>query len=108
VQFIRLDQQNLKIHGTQPILEGFALAGFTGVVTLLGQGDVKSPGVHCDLGDKAVDALIPLGRRAEQDLAVADPLLQTLCAARDLADHPGLQHLAELLELGHIEKMEGK
>jgi hypothetical protein len=35
-------------------------------------------------------------------LAVADQLVQTTFPTWDLADHPGLQHLAKLLQLGLV------
>jgi hypothetical protein len=47
-----------------------------------------------------------LDRRATQCLAVAHQLVQTLGPAWDLADHPGLEHLAKLLQVGLIEQVE--
>jgi hypothetical protein len=54
----RLDQNTLEIQAGQQFLEGSPLAGFTGVVCLLSQGDTECTGIHRDLGD--IDAV---GRR---------------------------------------------
>jgi hypothetical protein len=58
VQGIRLDQGALQLKGAQKLLEGGSLAGFVGVVGLLGQGDTKRAGIHRDLGD-----IYAVGRR---------------------------------------------
>ena len=50
-------------------------------------------------------ALLRLDRGAAQGLPITNKLLQTLCPTRDLADHPGLQHLAKSLEMGLIEQI---
>ena len=94
LQRIHLKQHTVEIQDTQQLLEGCAFAGFTSVVSLLGKGDAECSGVHRDLGGKAVGAVLRLSRRAWQRFAVSDQLVQTLCATRNLADHPGLQHLA--------------
>ena len=77
-----------------------------GVVSLLRQGDTEGTGVDGDLGDKAVVAVSGLDCGALEGLAVTDQLTQSRCPAWDLADHPGLQHLAELLEMGLVEQIE--
>jgi hypothetical protein len=33
-------------------------------------------------------------------------LVETVCAAWDLADHPSLEHLTELLQVGLVEQVE--
>ncbi|MCP9842023.1 hypothetical protein KBY93_15570 [Synechococcus sp. J7-Johnson] len=76
-----------------------------GVVGLLGHGDTQSTGIDRDLGDKTVVAVYGLDRRASQGLAVAHQLVKTLGAAWDLADHPGLQHLTELLQMGLVKQV---
>ena len=48
-----------------------------------------------------------LGRgRAPQGFAVTDKLVQPLRTTWDLADQPGLQHLAELLQVRLVEQVE--
>ena len=47
-----------------------------------------------------------LDRGAFEGLAVTDQLIQSRCPAWDLADHPGLEHLAELLQVSLIEQVE--
>jgi hypothetical protein len=72
-----LDPHTIKIQAAQQFLllrrslrlEGSALAEFGGVVGLLCQGDAECPGIHRDLGDKAVTTVFCLDRRAAQGLA---------------------------------------
>jgi hypothetical protein len=78
VQGIRLDQHPLKIQHGQQLFESGALAGFAGVVGLLGQGHAKGSGVDGDLGDKTVTAVLLLNSRAPQRLAVTHPLTNSL------------------------------
>ncbi len=114
MQCIRLDQNTLEIQAGQQLLEGSPLTGFTGVVGLLGQGDAEGTGVEGDLGDKPMAAIASFEGGAAQGLPVAHQLVQTLCPTRDLADHPGLQHLAVacgfceavLLQVGLVEQVE--
>ena len=47
-----------------------------------------------------------LDRGAFEGLAITDQLIQSRCPAWDLADHPGLEHLAELLEMRLVEQVE--
>ena len=77
-----------------------------GVVALLRQGDTKGTGIDGDLGDKAVVAVSGLDRGALEGLAITDQLIQSRCTTWDLADHPGLEYLAELLEMRLIEQVE--
>ena len=58
--------------------------------------------MHRDLSDKAVVAVLCLDGRSPQGLAVTDQLVQTACPPWDLADHPGLEHLAEFLQVGLV------
>ncbi len=51
-------------------------------------------------------AVFCLGGGASQGFAVTDQLVQTLGTTWDLADHPGLQHLAEFLQVGLVEQVE--
>ena len=106
VQRIGLDQLAFQVHRAEQLLERRALAGFRGVVVLLRQGDTKGAGVDGDLGDKPVVAVCGLDRGAFESLAITDQLIQSRCPTWDLADHPGLQHLAELLELRLVEEIE--
>jgi len=62
VQGIRLDQGALQLKGAQKLFERSPLAGFMGVIGLLGQGDTKRAGIHRDLGDKAVAPILGLYR----------------------------------------------
>jgi len=109
MQCIRLDYYSLKLQTAQQLLllrrslrlEGGSLAGLVGVVSLLGQGDTKRPGIDRELGDKPVTAVLRLHRRGS-GLAVAHQLDQSLCIAWDLADHPDLQHLPKLLKVGLV------
>ena len=106
----RLDQHSLKIQAGQQFLllrrslrlEGGPFTGLAGVVRLLSQGDAKRPGLDRHLGDKPVTAVLSLHRGAPQGLAVTHQLVQTLAPAWDLTDHPGLEHLAELLQVGLV------
>jgi len=106
VERIRLDQDAFQIKAAQQLLERSPLTGFVSVVGLLGHDDAKGPGVHRDLGNKTVVALLRLDGRAAQGLAVTHQLVQTIRPAWDLADHPGLQHLAEFLQMGFVEQIE--
>lgn len=58
MQGIRPDQGALQLKGAQKLLEGGSLAGFVGVIGLLGQDDTKRAGIHRDLGE-----IYALGRR---------------------------------------------
>jgi len=53
-----------------------------------------------------VVAVLRLDRRAPQSLAVTHQLIQIFCPAWYLADHPGLQHLPEFLQMGLVKKIE--
>jgi len=77
-----------------------------GVVSLLRQGDTEGTGVDGDLSDKAVIAVWGLDRGAFESLAITDQLILSRCPTWDLADHPGLEYLAELLELRLVEEIE--
>ena len=61
---IRLNQHAFQIKTAQQLFEGGPLTEFVSVVGLLGQGDAKGPGVHRDLGDKTVVALLRFYGRA--------------------------------------------
>jgi len=65
VQSIRLDQGALQLKGAEQDLEGGSLAGFVGVVGLLGKGNTKRAGMHRDLDDKEV---------TPSSVCTADPL----------------------------------
>jgi hypothetical protein len=78
VQGIRLNQYPLKIQRAQELFEGGALAGFAGLVGLLGQGHAKGSGIDGDLSDKSVTAVLLLNSRAPQRLAVTHPLTNSL------------------------------
>ena len=105
MQGIRLDQHAFQLQGAQQLFEGSPFTGFAGVVGRLGQGDAESTGIDRDLGDEPMAAVFRLHCRAAQRLAIAHQLVQTLSSARDLADHPGLEHLAEFLQVGLIEQV---
>jgi hypothetical protein len=77
-----------------------------GVVSLLRQGDTEGTGVDSDLSHEPVVAVSSLDRGAFEGLAVTDQLLQSRCPTWDLADHPGLEHLAELLEMRLLEEVQ--
>jgi len=78
-----------------------------GVVGRLGKCDAERPGYDRHQGDKPVTAAIfRLHGRAAERLAITHQLVQTLCPTWDLADHPGLQHLTKLLQVGLIEQVE--
>ena len=77
-----------------------------GVVAFLHQGDTKGTGVDGDLSHEPVVAVSSLDRGAFEGLAVTDQLIQSRCPAWDLADHPGLEHLAERLQVGLVEEVE--
>jgi hypothetical protein len=98
----RLDQHALKIQCGQQLFEGSALTRFASVIGRLGQGDAKGPGIHRHLGDKPVTAVLSLHRGAPQGLAVTHQLVETLAPAWDLTDHPSLEYLAELLQVGLV------
>lgn len=51
-------------------------------------------------------AVLGLDGGAPQGLAVTQQLVQILCPTWDLADHPGLHHLAEVQQVGLIEEVE--
>jgi hypothetical protein len=51
VERIRLDQHAIEIQAAQKFLKSSPLTGFVGVVSLLGQGHAKGPGVDGDLSD---------------------------------------------------------
>ena len=71
-----------------------------GVISLLGQSHAEGSGVDSDLSNEPVVAVLRLDRRAPQSLAVTHQLIQIFCPAWYLADHPGLQHLPEFLQMG--------
>ena len=77
-----------------------------GVIGLLCQGNAQSAGVDGALSNESVIAILGLDGRAPQGLAVADQLVQTTFPTWDLADHPGLVHLPEFLQMGLIEQVE--
>jgi hypothetical protein len=52
-----------------------------------------------------VIAVWGLDRGAFEGLAITDQLIQSRCPAWDLADHPGLEHLAELLQVSLVEEV---
>ena len=106
MQRIGLDQHTVQIQRAQQLLEGCAFAGFVGVIGLLGQSHTKGSGIDRDLGHKVVVALIGQARGAPQGLAVTHQLVQTACPARDLADHPGLEHLPEFLQVGLVKQVQ--
>ena len=81
MQCIHLNRHTVEIQAAQQLLEGYALAGFTCVVGLLSESDAERTGLHRELGDKAVGALLRLDRGAAQRFAVTDQLVQTLCTA---------------------------
>jgi hypothetical protein len=106
VQGIRLDQHAFQLQGAQQLFEGRTLTGFPGVRGRLGQGDAERPGIDRHLGDKPVTALLSRHCRPPQGPAVAHQLLQTLCTVWDLVNHPGLEHLAEYLQVGLVQQVE--
>jgi hypothetical protein len=68
---IGLDQRALQIQRAQQLFESGPLAGFMGVVGLLGEGDAKSPGLDGDMGDEPMVPVCRLHCRASQGLAIA-------------------------------------
>ena len=60
MQRIRLDQDAFKIKAAQQLLESSPLTGFVSVVALLDYGDAKGPGVHRDLGNEPMVAVLGL------------------------------------------------
>ena len=97
MQGIRLDQHAIKIQCGEKFLESGALAGFAGILGFLSQGNTQCPGINGDLGDKTMSAIIVFNSRTTQCLPITHQLVQTGGPTWDLADHPGLQHLAKLL-----------
>jgi hypothetical protein len=77
-----------------------------GVIGRLGQRHAEGSGVDGDLGHEPVVAAFCLDGGASQGFPVTDQLVQTLGSSWDLADHPGLQHLAEFLQVGLVEQVE--
>jgi hypothetical protein len=77
-----------------------------GAIGRLGQRHAKSTGVDGDLGHEPVVSVFCLDGGAPQGFPVADQLVQTLRPTWNLADHPGLQHLAEFLQVGLVEQVE--
>ena len=57
---IGLDQLAFQVHRAEQLLERSLLAGFVGVVGLLGQGDTEGPGLNRDLSDKPVAPVLGL------------------------------------------------
>ncbi len=106
MQGVGLDQFAFQVHRAEQLLECCSLAGFMGVVGLLGQRDTEGTGVDGDLSHEPVVAVCSLDCGALEGLAVTDQLIQSRCPAWDLADHPGLEHLAELLQVSLVEQVE--
>jgi len=103
---ISLDELPFQVHRAEQLLECRPFAGFMGVVSLLRQGNTEGTGVDGDLSHEPVVAVSSLNRGAFEGLAVTDQLIESRCSAWDLADHPGLEHLAELLEMRLVEQIE--
>lgn len=102
----RPDQDAIEIQRAEQLLEGRLFTGFVGVMSLLRLRHAKGSGLDGDLGDEPVVAVFCLDGRASQCFPVANQLVQTLRPTCDLADHQGLQRLAEFLQLGLIEQVE--
>ena len=101
-----LDELPFQVHRPEQLPERRSLARFMGVVALLRQGDTEGTGINGDLCHEAVVAVGGLDRGAFEGLAITDQLVQSRCPAWDLADHPGLEHLAELLEMRLVEEVQ--
>jgi len=106
VQGVGLDQLAFQVHRAQQLLERRLLAGFMGVASLLCQGDTRRSGVNSDLSYEPVVAVSGLDRGAFECLAITDQLIESRCTTRDLDVHPGLEHLAELLQVSFVEQVE--
>ena len=106
MQGIRLDQDAIEIKRAEQLLKRCLLTRLVGVIGRLGQRHPKGSGVDGDLRNEPVVAVFCLDGGASQGFAVTDQLVQTLDTTWDLADHPGLQHLAEFLQVGLIEQVE--
>lgn len=77
-----------------------------GVIALLRQGSTAATGAGGGLGDKAVVAVDGLERGAFDGLAITDQLIQSRFPSWDLAIHPSLEHLTELLQVDLVEQVE--
>ena len=106
MQCVGLNQDAIEIKCAEQFLESRLFTGFVRVIRGLGQGHAEGSGVDGDLGNEPVVAVFCLDGGAPQGFAVADQLVQTLCPTWDLGDHPGLQHLAEFLQVGLVEQVE--
>jgi len=106
VQCVGLDQDAIEIKRAEQLLERCLLTRLVGVIGRLGQRHPKGSGVDGDLSNEPVVAVFCLDGGASQGFAVTDQLVQTLGTTWDLADHPGLQHLAEFLQVGLVEQVE--
>ena len=51
-------------------------------------------------------AVSGLDRGALEGLAITDQLIQSRCTTWDLADHPGLKYLPELLQMRLVEQVQ--
>jgi len=96
VQGIGVDELPFQVHRAEQLLERRTLARCMGVVSLLRQGDTKSSGVDGDLSHEPMVTICGLDRGEFEGLAVTDQLIQSRCPTWDLADHRGLERLAEL------------
>lgn len=76
-----------------------------GVQDLPRQGDAKGLGVDRNLGDKPVVPFLCLYRCSPQGAAVPYLLVQVVWSASNQVDHPGLERLAEPLQVGLIQQV---
>jgi hypothetical protein len=76
------------------------------VVALLRQRDTEGTGIDRELSNKTVMALFRLNGGVLEVLAGTDQLIQSGCTICDLTDHPGLQYVAELLQMSIGKQVE--
>ncbi len=106
---IRLDQHAFQIKAAQQLFEGGPLTGFVSVVGLLRARVytvtwATKPWLPSSVSMAEPRSVLPTASRKPK--GYTHQLVETDGAAWDLADHPGLQHLPELLQMGLIEQVE--
>jgi hypothetical protein len=106
VQCVGLNQDAIEIKTAEQLLECRLFTGVVGVIDRLGQRHPKGSGVDGDLGHEPMVAVFCLDGGASQHFPGTDQFVQPLGPTWDLADNPGPQHLAKLLQVRLIEQVE--
>ena len=88
VQGIRLDEQALQNQLAQQLFVHSAVMVFIGGIAGLADRQTRRRRVERYLGDEPRPVTCCGFDRAAQGLTIADELIQTLCATRDLGDRP--------------------